>query len=173
MCEFHRHARGRKRANLLLLLSVSTSPSLSLWLRDVTLSRWYSVINIPFVLSSVPTPFVYIFLFPACTIHPSLLSLPDFSSLILPLILARSLFSPLSLPLSLSLSLYLSFSLTRLLLYVIFLPVDFTLYDPLLHLLAFLSPLSCFLLKLPSFFSSLPFCSMQHVLYNHYLFGVD
>lgn len=171
MCEFHRHARGRKRANL-LLLSASISPSLSLWLRDVTLSRWYSVINIPFVPSSVPTPFVYIFLFPACTIHPSLLSLPDFSSLILPLILARSLFSPLPFH-SLSRSLYLSFSLTRLLLYVIFLPVDFTLYDLLLHLLAFLSPLSCFLLTLPSFFSSLPFCSMQHVLYNHYLFGVD
>lgn len=61
--------------------------------RDVTLVYWYSVINIPFVPFTysllISSPSVYIFLFPACTIHPSLLL--DFSSLILPLILARFL----------------------------------------------------------------------------------
>lgn len=68
---------------------------------------------LPFLISP---PSAYIFLFPACTIHPSLLL--DFSSLILPLILAHFL-SPFH---------HLSFCCSFF--HVIFLPIDSTLYGP-------------------------------------------
>lgn len=110
-------------------------------LRDVTLARWYSVINIPFVpsraLPFAAPSFVYIFLFPASTIHPSIhpaiassgLQLVNLAaypySFTLP---SRSLFS-LSLVFSYSCLPSYSFTLPR------YLPsLIFTLYDLLLHL---------------------------------------
>jgi len=122
MCELHRHARSEtlspRRHSLVLGTLSLTFPSY--------------LLVFPSRLS-----FVYIFLFPACTIHPSLLL--KFSSLILPLILARFLSSPsLSLSLSLSpLSLLLPssffFSFSFLFFYVIFLLID----DPLSRFLLF------------------------------------